>query len=60
MNLMLQFDGSEQGANVHKSGIRNDEVASVELLNLLEKTQSKVSSLENEISRVEAENIHQD
>ena len=60
INLMLQFDGSEKGANVLKSGIRNDEVASGELLDLLEKTQSKVSSLENEITRVEAENIHQD
>ena len=60
MNLMLKFDGAEKSAKVLKSGIRNDEVASGELLDLLEKTQSKVSSLENEITRVEAENIHQD
>ena len=30
------------------------------LLNLLKKTQMQVSSLENEIKRIEAENIHQD
>ena len=30
------------------------------LLNLLKKTQIQVSSLENEIKRIEAENIHQD
>ena len=60
MNLMLQFDGAQNGAKVLKSGIRNDEDSSGELLNLLKKTQSKVSSLENEITRVEAENIHQD
>ena len=30
------------------------------LLKLLKKTQIQVSSLENEIQRVEAENIHQD
>ena len=33
---------------------------SSELLNLLQKTQSQVNSLENEITRVEAENIHQE
>ena len=33
---------------------------SSELLNLLKKTQSQVNSLENEITRVEAENIHQE
>ena len=31
-----------------------------ELLELLKKTQSKVNSLENEITKVEAENIHQE
>ena len=30
------------------------------LLNLLKKTQMQVTSLENEIKRIEAENIHQD
>ena len=60
MNLMLQYDGDQKSAKVLKSGIRNDEDASGELLDLLKKTQSKVSSLENEITRVEAENIHQD
>ena len=61
MNLMLEFDGSQKRAEVLKSGVRNnDEVASGNFLNLLQKTQSKVSSLENEITRVEAENIHQD
>ena len=59
MNL-LQFDGAQKGGKVLESGIRNDEDASGELLDLLKKTQSKVSSLENEITRVEAENIHQD
>ena len=33
---------------------------SSELLDLLKKTQSQVNSLENEITRVEAENIHQE
>ena len=33
---------------------------SSELLNLLKKTQLQVNSLENEITRVEAENIHQE
>ena len=61
MNLMLEFDGSQKRAEELKSGVRNnDEVASGNFLNLLQKTQSKVSSLENEITRVEAENIHQD
>ena len=36
------------------------EIDSSKLLNLLKKTQIQVSSLENEIKRVEAENIHQD
>lgn len=61
MNLMLQFDNFQKGTKVLKSGIRDqDEVASGELFDLLKKTQTKVSSLENEIKRVEAENIHQD
>ena len=59
MNLMLQYDGDQKSAKVLKSGIHNDEDASGKLLDLLKKTQSKVSSLENEITRVEAENIHQ-
>ena len=61
MNLMLQFDSSQKSTKELKSGIRNhDKLASGELLGLLKKTQTKVSSLENEITRVEAENIHQD
>ena len=59
MNLMLQFDGAQNNVKVLKSGIRDEEDTSGELLDLLKKTQSKVSSLENEITRVEAENIHQ-
>ena len=36
------------------------DVESDKLLKLLKKTQMQVSSLENEIQRVEAENIHQE
>ena len=48
---------SQDGADI-KASKMNDE--SDEFLKLLKKTQSQVSSLENEIHRVEAENIHQD
>ena len=41
-----------------KASKKKDE--SGKLLNLLKKTQKQVSSLENEIKRIEAENIHQD
>ena len=39
---------------------RNQEDESADLLNLLKKTQSQVTSLENEITKIEAENIHQE
>ena len=43
---------------VPKASKKKDENG--KLLNLLKKTQIQVSSLENEIKRIEAENIHQD
>ena len=39
---------------------RNQKDESADLLNLLKKTQSQVTSLENEITKIEAENIHQE
>ena len=45
------------GADI-KSTKKADE--SGELWNLLKKTQSQVRALENEITKVEAENIHQE
>ena len=50
-------EGSQTAADIPASK-KEDE--SDKLLNLLKKTQMQVSSLENEINRVEAENIHQD
>ena len=40
-----------------KSSVRNE---TVELWDLLKKTQSKVNSIENDIERVKTENIHQE
>ena len=39
---------------------RTSDEERAKLLTLLEKTQKKVNSLENEILNVEAENLHQD
>ena len=39
---------------------RNTKNETHEIWDLLKKTQSKVNSFENEINRVETENIHQD
>ena len=50
-------EGSQTAADLQAS---KKEDKSDKLLNLLKKTQMQVSSLENEIHRVEAENIHQD
>ena len=50
-------EGTPLGAHI-KSTKRADE--SGELWNLLKKTQSQVSALENEITKVEADNIHQE
>ena len=44
-------------ADAVKSNVRNE---TVELWDLLKKTQSKVNSIENDIQRVETENIHQE
>ena len=49
-------EGYQGGADIKASKAEDD---SGELLKLLKKTQSEVSSLENEIKKVEAENIHQ-
>ena len=50
-------EGSQGEADVK---LRTKEDKSSELWNLLKKTQSEVNSLENEITKVEAENIHQE
>ena len=50
-------EGSQTEADLQAS---KKEIANSELLDLLKKTQMQVSSLENEIQRVEAENIHQE
>ena len=50
-------EGSQTEADLQAS---KKEVANSKLLDLLKKTLMQVSSLENEIQRVEAENIHQE
>ena len=50
-------EGSQTEADLQTN---KKEVANSKLLDLLKKTQIQVSSLENEIKRVEAENIHQE
>ena len=65
INLLVSEGSSRQtGLKQIKSGARmngrTSEGESSKLLTLLEKTQKKVNSLENEISNVEAENLHQD
>ena len=56
--IMSKLPEGSQGEAELKVSKKEDQ--SGELLKLLKKTQSEVSSLENEIKRVEAENIHQD
>ena len=56
--VMRKFpERSQTAADLQTSKKKDD---SDKLLNLLKKTQMQVSSLENEIERIEAENIHQD
>ena len=50
-------EGSQTEADLQAS---KKEVVNSKLLDLLKKTQMQVSSLENEIQRVESENIHQE
>ena len=59
LNMIMEklSEGSETESDLHAS---KKEIDNSKLLNLLKKTQVQVSSLENEIQRVEAENIHQD
>ena len=59
LNMIMEklSEGSETESDLHAS---KKEIDNSKLLNLLKKTQVQVSSLENEIKRVEAENIHQD
>ena len=49
-------EGSSHEADLESKKKENE---SIDLWNLLKKTQSQVSSLENEITEIEAENIHQ-
>ena len=69
MNILINLLISEgfprrTGFKQIKSGARmngrTSDEESAKLLTLLEKTQKKVNSLENEILNVEAENLHQD
>ena len=65
INLLISEGSSRQtGFKQIKSGARmngrTSDEESAKLLTLLEKTQKKVNSLENEILNVEAENLHQD
>ena len=56
--VMRKFpERSQTAADLQTSKKKDD---SDKLLNLLKKTQMQVSSLENEIERIEAENVHQD
>ena len=68
INLILNFLLSSEVAT-RKNGFqaiksktddRNAKNETVELWSLLKKTRSKVNSIENEINRVETENLHQD
>ena len=65
INLLISEGSSRQTglkqikSNAHLNGRTTGE-ESEKLLGLLQKTQKKVNSLENEISHVEAENLHQD
>ena len=56
--IMWKLPEGSQGEADLKGSKKEDQ--SGELLKLLKKTQSEVSSLENEIKKVEAENIHQE
>ena len=56
--IMAQLPKRSQGEADMKASKKEDHGG--QLLKLLKKTQSQVSSLENEITRVEAENIHQE
>ena len=65
INLLISEGSSRQnGFKQIKSNARLSSRTSGEesekLLELLEKTQKKVNSLQHEISNVEAENLHQD
>ena len=56
--IMEKLPEGSQGEAELKASKKEDK--SDELWSLLKKTQSKVNSLENEITKVEAENIHQE
>ena len=56
--VMKKLPERSQTAADLQTSKKDDE--SGKLIKLLRKTQMQVSSLENEIQRVEAENIHQD
>ena len=56
--LSMIIGKTSEKSKIPKASKKKDE--SSKLLKLLKKTQTQVSSLENEIKRIEAENIHQD
>ena len=61
MNFIFYSDGSSAEAGVkHTKSERTRDDDAGALRNVLKKTQSKIKSMENEIKKFEAENIHQD
>ena len=58
MNVMVDSSSTQKRVKVTKS--TEDRVKDDDLKSLFKKTQSKISSIENEIKRVEAKNLHQD
>ena len=55
---MVDSSSTQKRVKVTKS--TEDRVKDDDLKSLFKKTQSKISSIENEIKRVEAKNLHQD
>ena len=59
MNMMMKNDGFLRQASDKDLKRKSDEGGN-ELFDLLKKTQTEVNTLENELKKVEAENLHQD
>ena len=58
MNVMV--DSSPIQNSIKEMESTENRVKNYDLKNLFKKTQSKINSIENEIKRVEAKNVHQD
>ena len=59
LKSIIEQTHESDGIETNLKSKKNDD-ESDKLLDLLKKTQSQVSSLENEITRVKAKNIHQE